>query len=96
MTKKIYDVVAVTGEYTNQQGETKKRYVNVGVILDSGDGPYLILEKWFNPAGIESKFLSLFKPKDKNTTQQTATPVQQAAAPPVKQASDIIEDSIPW
>jgi len=79
MTTKKYDICAVTGEYTNSQGETKKRYLNVGAVLDSGDGPYIVLEKWFNPAGVESKFLSLFKPDGK----------KQSAPAPVAEEDDI-------
>lgn len=75
MAKK-YDVVAVTGIYTNQQGEEKKRYQNVGVILDSGNGPFLLLEQWFNPAGVQGKdgkiVLSLYEPKMKEEGYQAA------------------------
>lgn len=39
-----YEVVAVTGEYTNKDGETKKRYAKVGVILETKNGPMLKLE----------------------------------------------------
>lgn len=64
---KKYDIVAVTGEYTNSAGETKKRYENVGVIMDKGNGPFLMLKRTFNPAGLDAKgdsvILSLFEPK---------------------------------
>ena len=83
---KKYDVVAVTGEYTNGQGEKKKRYQNVGAIIDKGNGPFLVLEKWFNPAGLENNILSLFEPKaDSNDYQQAREAVQ-----------DTDEDSIPF
>lgn len=83
---KKYDVVAVTGEYTNSQGETKKRYQNVGAIIDKGNGPFLVLEKWFNPAGLESPILSLFEPKMKEDGYKAA---KQAA-------SGDFEDEIPF
>ncbi len=78
MTKK-YDVVAVTGTYTNNAGEEKKRYLNVGSIHDSGNGPYMFLNASFNPAGIQRKegsdsiILSLFtpKPRDGQAQQQS-------------------------
>lgn len=41
---KIYDVVAITGEYTNSSGETKKRYANIGAIIEGRNGPQLKLE----------------------------------------------------
>ena len=76
MTKK-YDVVATTGTYINSQGEEKKRYQNVGAIIDKGNGPFLVLEKWFNPAGLESPILSLFEPKMKKDGYKEA---KQAAS----------------
>lgn len=67
---KKYDIVAVTGTYQNQQGEQKKRYLNVGAVIDTGNGPFIVLEKWFNPGalaeqGRDSVILSLFEPKKK-------------------------------
>lgn len=71
---KQYDVVAVTGEYTNSQGEIKKRYQNVGAIIDKGNGPFLVLEKWFNPAGLDKPILSLFAPNFDNAKQAQNQP----------------------
>jgi hypothetical protein len=80
---KVYDVVAITGTYKNAKGEEKKRYQNVGAVLDKGNGPFLILEKWFNPAGLESQVLSLFAPKDK-------------AEPERDERRDTFSDDIPF
>ena len=82
---KVSDVVATTGTYTNQQGEEKKRYQNIGAVIDKGNGPFLVLEKWFNPAGLESPVLSLFAPKGQEK------PLQQQAS----QADDM-SDEIPF
>jgi hypothetical protein len=50
---KLYDVKAVIGEYQDSQtGETKKRYADVGVILNGEYGPYMIMNRYFNPAGV--------------------------------------------
>jgi len=35
MAGKKYDVVAITGEYINAQGETKKRYVNCDAVFQT-------------------------------------------------------------
>jgi len=67
---KKYDVVAKIGEYQSQ-GERKKRYLNVGAIMSGEHGPYLLLNKTFNPAGVpgdpnkDSILLSLFEPRDR-------------------------------
>ena len=69
MAKK-YDIVAKTGEYTSN-GETKSRYLNVGAVMSGEHGPYMLLNKTFNPAGVPgdpakaSILLSLFEPRDK-------------------------------
>lgn len=82
MAQKLYDVVVKTGEYQSQ-GETKSRYENIGVVLQGDKGPYMLLKRTFNPAGVASDrdtiMVSLFEPKD---DQQQASSQQ----PPQKQA----------
>ena len=64
-----YDIVATTGEYTTNTGDVKKRYKNVGKVMENDNGMYLLLDKTFNPAGVPSDsdaiFLSCFEPKRK-------------------------------
>lgn len=73
MAKKLYDVSVKTGSYTNNQGETKNRYENIGVMMEGDNGPYLMLKRTFNPAGVpgnaerDNIIVSLFKPQDGNT-----------------------------
>lgn len=76
MATKVYDVVAITGEYTDGNGETKPRYLNCGVVLQTDKGFKLKLEAipvesngWFN----------LYEPKQQSQGQQA--PQQQAPAP---------------
>ena len=75
MAQKLYDLVVKTGSYTNAQGEQKSRFLNVGVVLQGDNGPYMMLNKTFNPAGVpderggESVIVSMFEPKP--TGQQT-------------------------
>ena len=69
MAKK-YDIVAKIGEY-HSNGETKNRYLNVGAVMSGEHGPYMLLNKTFNPAGVpgdlnkDSILLSLFEPRDR-------------------------------
>ena len=72
--RKLYDLAVKTGEYTNAQGETKGRWLNVGrVMQDDNGGKFILLNRTFNPAGVEvqpgrdSVVLSLFEPKDQNS-----------------------------
>lgn len=52
MTKRLAIKV---GEFTNQQGETKGEYVKVGVMLDSQNGEYILLDPTVNIAGCLAK-----------------------------------------
>ena len=76
MARKTYDIAVKTGEYTDREGKTKGRYQNVGALMQDDDGRnFIILQRWFNPAGIpsdrESIILSCFAPKgDRQNTPQ--------------------------
>lgn len=49
MAKKLS---AKIGEYTNQQGETKGRYVNLGVVMSGQNGSYVLLDPTVSLSGI--------------------------------------------
>ena len=69
MAKK-YDLAVKVGEY-EKDGETKSKWQNVGVVLEGEHGPYILLDRVFNPAGLPNPenrnniFVSMFKPKGK-------------------------------
>ena len=100
-TRKIYDLAVVTGSYESQ-GQTKHRYQNVGVVLEKDDGgKFIILESWFNPAGVahdngKGIMVSMFEPKqDVRNTPPTPDRAQQrnpAQAP----SPDGFSDDIPF
>ena len=50
--QKLYDAVVKTGEYTDNQGNTKGRYENVGSVMQGDNGQFLILKRTFNAAGV--------------------------------------------
>lgn len=71
-TKKIYDAAVRVGEY-EEAGETKGRYENVGAVLESDNGMFLLLRKTFNPAGVNTQnadddriLISFFEPREKD------------------------------
>lgn len=43
MSKK-YDCAVVVGEYTDANGNKKKRYKTIGAVMESEHGPYLLLD----------------------------------------------------
>ncbi len=67
--KKLYDVAIPLGTYEDRDGKEKTRWQNVGAILEGEKGPYLLLDRWFNPGGMPnpenrtSVILTLIEPK---------------------------------
>jgi hypothetical protein len=68
MAKK-YDLAVKVGAY-EKNGETKNRYQNVGAVIEGDRGPYILLDRHFNPAGIANPdnrsnvIISMFEPRD--------------------------------
>lgn len=97
MAKK-YDLSVKTGEYTDSQGQTKGRYMNIGVMMETDKGPYILLNRTFNPAGVpgnndrDNIIVSLFEPRQEGQSQ---APAQQRQASPFPSQRDL-DDSIPF
>jgi hypothetical protein len=73
---KKYDVVAITGEYTDSQGKTKKRYLNCGAIFEK-DGKFSLK---LEAIPVESNgWFGLYPPKSSKETAQQGTQQAQAA-----------------
>lgn len=88
-SRKLYDLAVKTGEYTDSQGQQKGRWQNVGAVMSSDNGgQFIMLAKWFNPAGIvdskggESILLSCFEPNKAGSQapQQAPLPASRAVA----------------
>lgn len=104
-----FDVVATNGEYQSN-GETKKRYVNVGKAFTDDQGRISIKLDSI-PVGPDwSGWLSLYEPKprdgqapaqprqqpvNRSIPSQRATTQGGAGAPPMEDDSEI-EDDIPF
>jgi hypothetical protein len=94
---KKYDLVVKVGEYTDGQGQTKGRFKNVGVMMEGDNGPYLLLDRTFNPAGVggnegrESIIVSMYEPKD-NVGQQQAPAAKSGGY----KARDLDGDDVPF
>lgn len=83
MATRKYDLAVKTGSYQNQNGETKNRYMNVGVVLEGDNGPFILLDPAFNPAGVPRKddrvLISMFEPSNHGTPRDTADDYQNAS-----------------
>lgn len=94
---KKYDLAVVTGTY-QKDGETKKRYENIGVVMENDNGMYMLLKKTFNPAGIqdgkESIIVSMFEPKPRSNqgAYEQRAPTQQQQNAPAMAADDFDDD----
>jgi len=67
----LHEVVAVTGTYTNKDGEEKKRYLRIGAVIETKHGPMLKLEAV--PTGWDGlAYLNEPKPKDERPKAKPA------------------------
>ena len=102
MTKK-YDAVATIGEYTNKQGEKKKRYLTVGAVMEASDGR-MALKLDALPTNPEwSGWIAFYEPKQQEGgyQQRPAPQRQEQRAPQPYQAPaggsfNDEEDDIPF
>lgn len=73
MSKK-FDVVAITGKYTNSNGEEKSRYVTIGAVIETSKGLSLKLEAV--PVGWDG-WAGLYEPKAKDGAPARGKPQQR-------------------
>lgn len=95
MAQKLYDLVVKTGSYTDQSGQEKGRFMNVGAVMKGDNGSFIMLNKTFNPAGVpdlngrggDSVLISMYEPRQNdrpspsNQPQQQPQPASQQAGP---------------
>ena len=107
MAIKKYEAVATIGEYKDRNGETKKRYVNVGSVFENDKGQ-LSLKLDAVPVGQGwSGWISFFEPKERDQnsnrnpmggTDRTANEArkQPAGTTQASQADDDSDQEIPF
>jgi hypothetical protein len=100
MTKKISDIRAKVGEYTNKNGETKGKWIDVGYVLQFDDGGELrCYYQWINLAGIPKKdgydavILKEFAVKEKSADAETHKGFDKQGDIP---AAAKVDDEIPF
>ena len=98
ITKK-YDVAVKTGSYTDNQGNQKNRYQNIGAVMQSDNGPFLLLDPLINLAAVprdpgkDRVMCSLFEPRQDGQQQ-----APRQAAPAQRQAPQqpTMDDDVPF
>jgi hypothetical protein len=107
MAQVKYRAVARVGEY-QKDGQTKARWQEVGVVMATDKGHILLLEPWFNPAGLprdgDKAVLSLFPPQEggsrgqSNAQHSSSQGTQQGGgfATPDGQGGDDFDSDVPF
>lgn len=95
--------VAVSTYEDRNSGQTKNRYENIGVLMESESNGevnrYIMLKRSFNPAGVPFKqgsdkiLISMFDPRPRDGQGGSSGP-QDNAAPPDQGGG--FNDDIPW
>ena len=97
---KLFDLVVKVGEYTNNQGETKARYENIGSVMRNDKGQFAMLKKTFNPAGVpgdrDSILVSMFEPKPRNNSGGGNSGYGGGGQPSNRDLGDDIPFDKPW
>ena len=85
----VYEAIAITGTYTDKNGEEKKRWVKCGVVMSTKSGG-LTLKLEALPTVFDG-WISLVEPKEK---ESDAPP--PAARPATKPRPSLTDDQIPF
>ena len=72
-----YEVTAITGKYTDRDGNEKSRYAKLGVVIEGRNGPMLKIESI--PVGWDG-WAYLNEPRDREQPKPSARPQRQADA----------------
>lgn len=96
MPTKKYDLAVKVGSY-EKDGQSKNRYQNVGAVMQGDNGPFLLLNKTFNPAGVpgdpdrDNLIISCFEPRDQGGNSAPTEKPKQDSKP-----ADDYDDDIPF
>jgi len=94
-SRKIKDLVATTGEYTNKDGEVKKRYFTLGHIYETDDG-----SRWGTfkqlPVGTEwSGTFGIYDAKEWNQDSPKTSATSDSGPPPLTRDA-AKDDDVPF
>lgn len=75
MTRKTHDLSVKTGTYRDASGQEKARYKTIGALMQGDKGPFIVLDRTFNPAGVpvedgrDQIIVSCFEPRPRDAQQ---------------------------
>lgn len=86
--EKKYDLAVKLTEFTDRRtGKSRNKWRTVGAVLDKGSGPFIVLDRTFNPAGMpnpddrDNLLISMFPPRSSRDEQDTDTEDQEQPDP---------------
>ena len=95
-SKKIKNLVVKVGEYKDRNNETKFQWQTIGALFEGDKGQFIILEKWFNPAGVKTDgnglLVSLYDPGGRDSQEEPARANNSKASAPTHQAPRSMPD----
>lgn len=95
MNKTQYDLVATIGEYTDREGNTKKRYQKCGVAFTNDEGQTSIKLDAIPVTPEWNGWISLFEKQEyNNTPRPSSEPARRQPATASASSSD--QDDIPF
>jgi len=90
-------ITAKVGEYTDKEGKTKGRYVDIGVILSNDNGEYALIDPAINLSGVLQKQMSMPNYKGKGDYVMAAifqdeSSKKESAKKGIQEARQAIDD----
>ena len=89
-----YEAVATIGEYKDRNGETKKRYVNIGKVFENDKGQLSLKLDTIPVDPNWSGWVSFYEPKERQEPGRTVLP-KPSANPPKNGSGWIDDDDMP-
>ena len=95
MAQKLYDITVNINKYTDREGKTKYRSVNVGTMWQGEYGPFMRINRSFNPAGVPCKpeddsiLCNLWEPRPRDGRSATEAPARDPAPAKPEFDSDV-------
>ena len=96
MAIKRYDVVAVTGKYTDRNGQEESRYLSCGAVFENDRGQLSIKLEGMPVGGEWNGWLSLFEPRQDNQRPAQSRHDEQKANGYQEPAGNDFDDEIPF
>lgn len=88
----LFKVSATAGKYTDKDGNEKNRYVDMGVVMETKNGPMLKIEAV--PVGWDGwAYLNEPKAREEGERQERARPARNAQ--PAQAGDDFAADDLP-